>query len=155
MLVNGVQVERFGGKNSMNTQQLITKIIDMTSKFQLWQELVSKSQQDTTEQFMYRVNLLNEVKDLVKEIDEAVNTLESEIKLDNLASWDFLNRTWERNPSGCGCHACNPNAAWFVVCDTCGNKRCPHATDHNLECTNSNAPGQKGSKWENIKTPGT
>lgn len=36
----------------------------------------------------------------------------------------------------------------FIVCVTCGNKRCPHATDHALPCTNSNEPGQKGSVYE-------
>ena len=36
----------------------------------------------------------------------------------------------------------------MVVCPICGNKRCPHATDHELECTNSNEPGQKGSAYE-------
>ncbi len=35
----------------------------------------------------------------------------------------------------------------FVVCNTCGNKRCPKATDCALECTNSNAAGQKGSVY--------
>lgn len=33
----------------------------------------------------------------------------------------------------------------FIVCAICGNKRCPHATDHRHACTNSNAPGQAGS----------
>ena len=36
----------------------------------------------------------------------------------------------------------------FIVCPICGNKRCPKATDHNLACTNSNEPGQKGSRYE-------
>lgn len=36
----------------------------------------------------------------------------------------------------------------MIVCPTCGNKRCPHATDHDLACTNSNEPGQKGSAYE-------
>lgn len=36
----------------------------------------------------------------------------------------------------------------MVLCPTCGNKRCPHATDHDLACTNSNEPGQKGSAYE-------
>ena len=45
----------------------------------------------------------------------------------------------------CGCRQCNPGAWWMVVCDTCGNKRCPHATDHENACTHSNAPGQAGS----------
>ena len=33
----------------------------------------------------------------------------------------------------------------MIVCPECGNKRCPRATDHNLECTNSNDDGQPGS----------
>lgn len=37
---------------------------------------------------------------------------------------------------------------WRYCCELCGNKRCPHHTNHILECTNSNAPGQKGSSWE-------
>jgi hypothetical protein len=35
----------------------------------------------------------------------------------------------------------------FIACSTCGNKRCPHATDHTLDCTNSNEPGQPGSVY--------
>jgi hypothetical protein len=53
----------------------------------------------------------------------------------------------ERNPD-CGCHKCNPEAWWMVLCNTCGNKRCPHATDHENACTNSNEAGQKGSIFE-------
>jgi hypothetical protein len=52
----------------------------------------------------------------------------------------------ERNPD-CGCLKCNPKAWWMVVCTTCGNKRCPHATDHDYACTGSNAPGQPGSVY--------
>ena len=36
----------------------------------------------------------------------------------------------------------------MILCQKCGNKRCPHATDHNLECTESNEPGQEGSNYE-------
>ena len=36
----------------------------------------------------------------------------------------------------------------FIICPDCGNKRCPKATDHRLECTGSNEPGQKGSRYE-------
>jgi hypothetical protein len=36
----------------------------------------------------------------------------------------------------------------FIVCEICGNKRCPHANDHRLECTNSNEAGQPGSAYE-------
>jgi hypothetical protein len=40
------------------------------------------------------------------------------------------------------------NRAQMILCPKCGNKRCPHASDHNLDCTNSNEPGQKGSVYE-------
>ena len=36
----------------------------------------------------------------------------------------------------------------FIVCPDCGNKRCPRATDHTLACTNSNEPGQQGSRYQ-------
>ena len=61
----------------------------------------------------------------------------------------------------CWCYNCLSevidNAVWpgsvvaahtFIVCPDCGNKRCPKATDHNLACTKSNRPGQKGSRYE-------
>ena len=35
----------------------------------------------------------------------------------------------------------------MILCPKCGNKRCPHASDHRLGCTNSNAPGQPGSVY--------
>ena len=34
-----------------------------------------------------------------------------------------------------------------ILCPKCSNKRCPHATNHNYECTNSNEPGQPGSRY--------
>lgn len=33
----------------------------------------------------------------------------------------------------------------MICCPTCGNKRCPKASDHTLNCTNSNEPNQLGS----------
>lgn len=59
---------------------------------------------------------------------------------------------WKQSPNGpcqreCPCATCNPDAWWMVVCDDCGNKRCPHATDHALACTRSNDSGQPGSKF--------
>lgn len=33
----------------------------------------------------------------------------------------------------------------LIVCRQCGNKRCPHASDHDLACTGNNEPGQAGS----------
>lgn len=41
----------------------------------------------------------------------------------------------------------------MILCPKCGNKRCPHATDHRNACTGSNEPGQKGSAYENCVPP--
>ena len=35
----------------------------------------------------------------------------------------------------------------MILCGECGNKRCPKASDHRLECTQSNEPGQPGSVY--------
>lgn len=49
-------------------------------------------------------------------------------------------------PTACPCWSCLTVAGvqvwWMVVCDTCGNKRCPHAMDHRNQCSGSNEPGQ-------------
>ena len=37
--------------------------------------------------------------------------------------------------------------SYMNLCPDCGNKRCPRATDHRLACTNSNDPGQLGSRY--------
>ncbi len=37
--------------------------------------------------------------------------------------------------------------AGILFLDDCGNKRCPHATDHSHACTGSNEPGQEGSAY--------
>jgi hypothetical protein len=39
----------------------------------------------------------------------------------------------------------NPIGMPMIVCPVCGNKRCPKATDHKNECSNSNVTGQTGS----------
>lgn len=59
--------------------------------------------------------------------------------------------TVKKETNSCGCLKCFPNEfpnIRFNVCPICGNKRCPHASDHNYECTNSNEPGQIGSVYE-------
>jgi hypothetical protein len=38
----------------------------------------------------------------------------------------------------------------MILCSVCGNKRCPHATDHELSCTDSNEVGQIGSAYSEI-----
>lgn len=59
----------------------------------------------------------------------------------------------------CGCRNCineknkekvdnESSFVGFIVCVTCGNKRCPHANDHQNACTNSNEPGQAGSAYQ-------
>jgi hypothetical protein len=51
----------------------------------------------------------------------------------------------------CYCHTCrpidykDPESVYMRLCPSCGNKRCPKATDHNNECTDSNEPNQEGS----------
>ena len=61
------------------------------------------------------------------------------------------------NDDNCGkCYDClddpdagleNPTLTKFIACVNCGNKRCPKATNHCNECTNSNAPNQPGSRF--------
>lgn len=54
--------------------------------------------------------------------------------------------------SSCRCYQCQrDNGEAFlgmILCADCGNKRCPRATDHRNRCTRSNAPGQKGSRYD-------
>ena len=38
----------------------------------------------------------------------------------------------------------------MIVCPDCGNKRCPKATDHNLQCSGSNEPNQDGSRYQYV-----
>lgn len=46
------------------------------------------------------------------------------------------------------CWKCTPDYQLMLLCPTCGNKRCPHASDHDLACTGSNAAGQTGSIYD-------
>jgi hypothetical protein len=39
------------------------------------------------------------------------------------------------------------NMTKMILCPSCGNKRCPKASDHRLKCTASNEPGQVGSVY--------
>lgn len=64
----------------------------------------------------------------------------------------------------CGCYACVGNVpapmsfsgltigmTRMIVCSECGNKRCPHGTDHRNECTGSNEPEQPGSRYGGLE----
>lgn len=56
----------------------------------------------------------------------------------------------------CWCETCRPITMQdmrMILCPSCGNKRCPHATDHRNACTGSNEPGQKGSSYEGCAKP--
>lgn len=41
----------------------------------------------------------------------------------------------------------NPVMQQMIVCPECGNKRCPKSTHHAHPCTDSNEPGQPGSRY--------
>lgn len=106
-----------------------------------------------------RVSVLvswDEYEELLKEaLDTQSNTMSAAIR--NRASMSteppgFI----EAMKSYCGsCHRClnKKTGDWvlpltslqMVVCSECGNKRCPKATSHELNCTRSNEPGQIGS----------
>ena len=80
---------------------------------------------------------------------------------------DFTAREWTRINLCEECHHCvtltTSVRLWpdsimhgMLICSQCGCKRCPHATDHRLTCTRSNAPGQPGSLYgppEELTTP--
>lgn len=62
-------------------------------------------------------------------------------------------KQWERNayPMAPPEHLMFPGPVmpgWRYACEKCGNKRCPHHSNHELACTNSNAPGQEGSFYQ-------
>jgi hypothetical protein len=74
---------------------------------------------------------------------------------------DMIGKAVEKQAE-CYCHRCIEekqikarnagqfllNTMMMILCPKCGNKRCPHASDHNLVCTGSNKPGQEGSVYE-------
>lgn len=66
----------------------------------------------------------------------------------------LLHTSWKPNDydpnRACGCGRCTGERNVFtrtrmIVCPTCGNKRCPHAEDHEFQCTGSNEPNQVGT----------
>jgi hypothetical protein len=72
----------------------------------------------------------------------------------------------EQSREMCTCHRCIKekdlrdesgllplSSTRMILCTSCGNKRCPHASDHTLACTGSNEPGQKGSVYTSPATP--
>lgn len=64
-------------------------------------------------------------------------------------SFDFdVERQRTPAEAACWCETCRPitmDDSRMVLCPTCGNKRCPRATNHRNACSGSNEPGQPGS----------
>jgi hypothetical protein len=59
-------------------------------------------------------------------------------------------RTKQEPASKYCCHSCLKASGGLmldrmILCSECGNKRCPKASDHTLECTGSNELNQAGS----------
>ena len=56
--------------------------------------------------------------------------------------WDPNGPSYVERPNGCPCARCNAEAGvtvwWMVVCQECGDKRCPHASDHRQACRDAN-----------------
>jgi len=81
------------------------------------------------------------------------------VSQDQFASnWDNIFGKKKQDKYQCYCYNCNKDRmdesgripyvmTRMILCPECGNKRCPHSTDHNLACTNSNDPGQPGSRY--------
>ena len=69
-----------------------------------------------------------------------------------------MNQLIEMNDEGkCSCRKCietNDGSifgwAVFVVCQKCGNKRCPKASDHRMKCTGSNELNQVGELEDGV-----
>lgn len=102
---------------------------------------------------MKPIEILKAIKEDIRDKFEADPLM---MRTVNLVITEFEARTerlHKHDVSGslpCGCLKCCPNVfpnMRFNVCPICGNKRCPHASDHNYECTNSNDVGQTGSVY--------
>lgn len=78
---------------------------------------------------------------------------------DGLESAEYVRRLRDGDPTN-NCRACYRclkgktdetgmpvTLSRMIVCPKCGNKRCPKATAHWLDCTGSNDPGQSGSRY--------
>lgn len=86
---------------------------------------------------------------------------------DVLAALGWERQVFYRRVEPCPCRVCaqarveadpsddpfDPRMMRMFLCETCGNKRCPHATDHRNACNGSNEPGQPGSDYEHASLP--
>ena len=80
-------------------------------------------------------------------IEEPTNREESSIE-QSCTGKDPSHLTRLGYPSCCYNHASiEQRMSYMILCPTCGNKRCPKATDCSESCTGSNEPGQAGSRY--------
>lgn len=84
---------------------------------------------------------------LVKAIGELLGVTDIPQRQYKMPPIEDISKLLKGNESDCWCWNCTQDLTRMIVCPECGNKRCPHATDHNLPCTNSNEPGQEGSRY--------
>lgn len=73
-----------------------------------------------------------------------------EIRLEQIDQLEKAITLWKDNKTKCYCYNCadtKTRMSTMILCPKCGNKRCPKATDHHNECTNSNDVGQEGSRY--------
>ena len=95
------------------------------------------------------------LKSITKKFEEVLETMASLEK-----RVEELEKFYEEDEE-CLCHRCIKEKkitfqtgmrsivlSEMILCPICGNKRCPKASDHRLECTGSNEPGQEGSIYE-------
>lgn len=91
----------------------------------------------------YLNSIYTDIEKGMEESDELCRKVDEEINILNLME--------KQQGVGCWCQNCCIeetglyNMFRMVVCPQCGNKRCPRASNHLLECTGSNEPGQEGS----------
>ena len=82
------------------------------------------------------------------------------VRMDALREALAAHKQAEPVVSTCDCHRCIKeydlrhyyrqypvSLTRMILCPTCGNKRCPKASDRRLDCTNSNERGQPGSVY--------
>lgn len=97
------------------------------------------------------VDAYQEVLDLAKYLRQEIEERSLRTATDNISE-AMSAETRQDWGEPCGCRKClesrNERAFIMICCPTCGNKRCPHASDHAFACTNSNEPGQAGSVFQ-------
>jgi len=109
---------------------------------------------------MYKMKTYETLKEVIEQLEllnyqteDKLHNLSNNAAFKQLKALAHVNNLCLSNVSGslpCGCLKCSPNVfpnMRFNVCPICGNKRCPHASDHNYECTNSNDVGQTGGVY--------